>query len=108
MLAIVSNYSFSPPAFQALLQTSAVQLRNRTTGVAMSLPKKRVVKSRLSPSRNKSRHSFRPVGQAGRANSSGIEPDGPWAGRLTFVEDFTLEHSLHRLYLTSIEIAGIF
>ena len=74
----------------------------------MSLPEKRVVKNRPSPSRNKRRRSFGPVGQAGRANSSGIKLDRPWAGRLTFVEDFILEHSLRRPYLTSTEIAGIF
>ena len=31
--------------------------------------------------------------QPDRANSSEIKPNGPWESRLTFVEDFTLEHS---------------
>ena len=74
----------------------------------MSLLKKCDVKDRLSASRNKKRHSFRPAEQALKVNSSETKPDGPRAGRLTFVEDFTLEHSLHGMYLASIEIAGIF
>jgi len=74
----------------------------------MSLLKKCVVKNRLSSSRNESRHSLRSVGQAGRANPSEIKPDGPWAGKLTFVEDFTLEHSLPGLHIASIEISGSF
>jgi hypothetical protein len=40
MLDAVGNFSFSPPAFQALPQTSTVQVRDRTTGAAMSLLKK--------------------------------------------------------------------
>jgi len=48
--------------------------------------------------------SFSPVEQPDRANSSEIKPDGPWASRLTFDEDFTLEHSLPGLHTTSIEI----
>ena len=39
-LEAVGNFSFSPPAFQALPQTSTVQVRNRTTGAAMSLLEK--------------------------------------------------------------------
>jgi hypothetical protein len=65
-------------------------------------------KSRSSTSRNKSGPSFRPVGQADRAHSSEIKPDGRLASRLTFVEDYTREHSLPSLYKTSIEISGSF
>lgn len=35
-----SVFPFSPSAFQASLQTSVFQVRNRTTGAAMSLIKK--------------------------------------------------------------------
>ena len=108
MLEIVSNLSFSPSAFQALPQTSTVQARNRPTGTAMSLLKKCDAKNRLSASRNQSRHSFKPVEQADRANPSEIKPDGPPTSRLNFVEDFTLEHSLLGLHITSIEISGSF
>jgi len=52
--------------------------------------------------------SFSPVEQPHRANSSEIKPDESWASGLTFVEDFTLEHSLPALHATSIEISGSF
>ena len=74
----------------------------------MSLPKKSNTHNRLSTSPDKSRDSSRPMGQALRANSSEIKADGPRGSRVTFVEDFTLEHSLDRSRLASIEIAGIF
>jgi hypothetical protein len=74
----------------------------------MSLLKKCDAKNRLSASRNQSRHSFRPVGQADRASPSEIKLDRPWAGGLPFVEDYTREHSLPGLQITSIEISGSF
>jgi hypothetical protein len=74
----------------------------------MSLLKKNVVNSRPSASRNQSRDSFRPAGQASRTNTLEIKPDGRWAGKLTFVEDYTLEHSLPGRHITSIEISGSF
>jgi hypothetical protein len=57
---------------------------------------------------NKSRPSFRPVRQADRVNPPEIKQDGLWAGRQTFVEDFTQEHSLAGLHFTSIEVSGSF
>ncbi len=74
----------------------------------MSILKKCDAKNRLSASRNKSQHSFMPVGQADRATFSAIKPDGPQASRLTFVEDYTREHSLPGLHVTSLEISGSF
>ncbi len=74
----------------------------------MSLLMKCDAKTRLSASRDKSRHSFKPVVQAKRANPSEIQPERPRASRLTFVEDFTREHSLPGVRITSIEISGIF
>jgi hypothetical protein len=74
----------------------------------MSLLKKCDANNRLLASRNKSQHSFRLVRHADRANSSKIKPDGPWAGKLAFVEDFTREHSLPGLQVTSIGISGSF
>jgi hypothetical protein len=47
-------------------------------------------RNRLSLSRNETRAS----GTTHWANPSEIKPDRPWASRLTFVEDFTLEHCL--------------
>lgn len=74
----------------------------------MDLLKKCVENDRLRASRNKGQHSSMPVRQAVQDDSSEIKPDGPSAGRLAFVIDFTREHSHHNLYLTSIEISGSF
>lgn len=74
----------------------------------MILPKKGNTHNRLSASPDKSRLSSSPMEQALRTNSSEIKADGPRGGRVTFDEDFTLEHSHDRSGLTSIEIAGIF
>jgi hypothetical protein len=108
MIKVVQNFPFSPSALHAPPQTSTVQVSNRTTGAAMILLKKCDVNNRLPVSRNQSRPSFSPVGQAGRADFSEIEPDRPRAGRRTFVEDFTREHSLFGLHFTSIEVSGNF
>jgi len=104
----LSNLSFSPYEFKALPQTSTVQVRNRTNGAAVSLLMKCDAKNPLSASRNKGRHSLRPAGKADKANPSEIKPDGRRASRLTFIEDFTREHSLPGVHITSIEISGIF
>jgi hypothetical protein len=74
----------------------------------MILSKKCNANNRLPASPNNSRQSSRPVGLVGRANSSDVWPDRSRAVRLTFFEDFTLEHSLLGGHITSIEIAGIF
>jgi hypothetical protein len=74
----------------------------------VSLFKKCVVKNRLSANGDKRRHPFRPLGHAGGVNSSEIKPDGPLMGRLTFVEDFTREHSFPVLQIALIEISGTF
>jgi hypothetical protein len=74
----------------------------------MSILKKCDAKNRLSASRNKSRHSSTPEGQADIANPSEVKQDGPRASRLTFVEDFTREHSLSGVHITSFEISGSF
>ena len=108
MFKTVRNFPFSPLAFQALPQTSAVQARNRTTGAAMSLLKECVANNRLPARCARSWHPVRPAGQPCAANSSQIERDAPWAGKLTFVEDFTLEHSLFGPHFASIEISGSF
>ena len=74
----------------------------------MNLLKKRIANNRLCAGRDNGRHSFRPLGQAGGINSSEINPDGPLVGRLTFIEDFTREHSFPVLHMASIEISGTF
>jgi hypothetical protein len=62
----------------------------------------------LPVSHKQSRPSFRPAGQAHRTSFSEIKPDAPWAGKLTFVEDFIREHAIPGLQTTSIEISGSF
>ena len=74
----------------------------------MNLHKKCVANDRRCASRDKGQHSSMSVGQAVRANSSEIMPGAPRAGRLTFVDDFTREHTHPDLHLASIEISGIF
>jgi hypothetical protein len=74
----------------------------------MSLLKKCDADNRLPADRDKSRSSFSPVKQADRANPSEIKPDGPSASRLTFVEDFTREHSLPGAASVLIGIPGRF
>ena len=69
---------------------------------------KRVGTNRLTAGRVKSHCSLWPPGQAAKAKPAKIKPDRPCGTRLTFVEDFTLEHSLHGLHITSIEISGSF
>ena len=48
MLKAGLRFPFSPSAVQALLQTSVMQVRNGTTGAAMSLIDKTDVKNHLS------------------------------------------------------------
>ena len=74
----------------------------------MSHLKKSNINNCRPEGRNQSQPQSSPAGQAHGACSSEIRPDGPWTDRLTFLEDFTREHSLSRLQLTSIEISGSF
>jgi len=74
----------------------------------MSLLKKIVVRNRFFVNRGKSRHSFRPMEQPRRANSSEVKPDLPRVGAPSFADDFTQEHCLRGLHFASIEISGIF
>jgi hypothetical protein len=74
----------------------------------MNLLNKCVADNRLHVSRDKGRNSFRTVEQSGRASSSVTRPDGQWASKRTFVEDFTQEHCSFGQHLDSIEISGNF
>jgi hypothetical protein len=74
----------------------------------MSLLKKCLVKNRLSVNRDKRRHPFRPLRQAGRDHSSKIKPDKLLVGKLSFVEDFTREHSFPVSHIAPIEMSGTF
>lgn len=59
-------------------------------------------------SQRRSPHSSRPVRQADKAKSSPFKPLEAWVNRLTFVEDFTLEHSPAGQRGASVGIAGCF
>ena len=58
----------------------------------MSILKNYDARARLTVGRGKSQYLSRPAGQTGKVNSSGEEPEKPQVNRLTFAEDFTLEH----------------
>jgi hypothetical protein len=79
-------------------------------GAAMSLLKKCDVNNYLHASRNQSRQSFVQARHADKANSLEIKPCGPRTSRLTFVEDFILEHSLRGpvQHITASEVLGFF
>lgn len=72
----------------------------------MSLATKRDTSDRLSTGRNRSQHSFRPANKANRPNSTGIEADGSRTHRMTFAEDFMLEHNHSGLSITVIGLSG--
>jgi len=72
----------------------------------MSLAKKCDTRDRLNAGRNSSQHSFRPAGHAERASSGGTVVDGTAANRLSFAEDFLLEHTHSNLLITMVGMAG--
>ena len=72
-----------------------------------SLQKTCDANKRLPMGRKQGRSSFRVAGQAHRANFQ-MKPDRGCAGKQTFVEDFTGEHSLPGFQFTSVEILGSF
>jgi hypothetical protein len=91
-------------------KTSIVQERNAMTGAAMSLFKKCDVNNRFSASGKQSRHSFWQVRYADKATSLEIKPGRRRASRLSFIEDYILEHSLPgpRKHITASECLGFF
>jgi len=86
-------FPFSPSAFQASLQTSVFQVRNRTTGAAMSPVKRSDVKNHLHPPFLTRVHLVQPESQAEAAGFSGAEPDAIKADPLGFAQDLVAEHS---------------
>lgn len=101
---------FSPLAFQLPPQTSTVQVNNRMIGNAMSRLKNAIQSTICLPVLER-KPLFQPREQndgGHAANSSETNPNGSRASRLTFVEDFLLEHSAPGACITSIEISGSF
>jgi len=76
----------------------------------MSLLKKCDVNNRLPASRDKSQDSFGQARYADEANSSQKKRCGARESRLSFVEDYILEHSLHGSvrHITASESLGFF
>jgi hypothetical protein len=74
----------------------------------MGLLRKCDANDHLSASRNMSRRSFWPTVRTDKANPPEIKPDKLRTSKLTFIEDFTLEHSLSGRQFAPIEISGIF
>jgi hypothetical protein len=72
----------------------------------MSLATKSDKRERLSAGRSRSQHSFRPVSHADTANSTGIEMDEARSSRLSFAEDFMLEHTRTSLRISLRGMAG--
>ena len=85
---------FSPLALQASLQTSIFQVRNRTTGVAMSQIRQSDVKNHLSPRFRTKIHLCDPASQPDATGYSVAEPDAIKTDPSTFAQDFVAEHSL--------------
>ena len=59
----------------------------------MSILKNYDARARLTVGRGKSQYLSRPAGQPRKVNPSGREPEKTQVNRLTFAEDFMLEHS---------------
>lgn len=72
----------------------------------MSLANIRDTRNRLSAGRNRKQHTFRPAAEAERANSSGIASGEVRANRLSFAEDFMLEHTHSGLLITLMGLKG--
>lgn len=72
----------------------------------MSLATKSDKREPLSAGRSRGQHSFRPASVVDRANSSGIVMDGATGNRLSFAEDFMLEHTHSGLLINVIGMAG--
>jgi hypothetical protein len=88
------------------LRVGFVLATNQTNGAAMSLATKSDKRERLSAGRSRSQHSFRPASQADATSAPGIEKDGAKVDRLSFAEDFMLEHSHSSLRITFMGMAG--
>jgi hypothetical protein len=72
----------------------------------MSLAKKCDTRDRLSAGRARSQHSFRSTSHSDRVNSTEIETDGARGNRMSFAEDFLLEHTNSSIRIGLIGMAG--
>ena len=74
----------------------------------MSVSKNCDAKVHLFAGRDKNRNKFSRAARTDEANPRENTHERPRASRLTFVEDFMLEHSLPSRQITSIEMSGSF
>jgi hypothetical protein len=74
----------------------------------MSVLKQCDAQDHLSVVRDKSRNLHGQIARPDHADPLEIKPGKPRTNRSIFLEDFIVEHSLHGLQITSIEIAGSF
>lgn len=70
-------FAFSPSAAQASLQTSTIQVRNRTTGTVMSVTEQSEVKNHLSSRHRRGIHLAVPASQPDATGFSGEESGRP-------------------------------
>ena len=91
---VVKVFPFSPPAFQASLQTSALQARNRMTGIAMPLIKKCDVNDYLAARRRARMHPLKSSVKPAATDPAGAAPSIAGAKQTGFAKDFLREHSL--------------
>ena len=91
---VVRVFPFSPPAFQASLQTSAFQARNRIIGIAMPLIKKCDVNDYLAARRRARLHPLKSPGKPDAAGLSVPAPGVAGAKQAGFAKDFLGEHSV--------------
>ena len=94
MLETAVRFSFSPSAFQASLQTSIFQARDRTTGADMSITEKRDVKNHLSLRHSKDIFLCAPLSQPDATGYSLAEPAATRANPSAFTRDYSAEHTI--------------
>jgi hypothetical protein len=74
----------------------------------MSVLKQCSAEDHFSDASNKSRSLHRPSARTDHADPLERKPEEPWTKRSTFLEDFTVEHTLSELQIASIEMPGSF
>jgi hypothetical protein len=75
-------------------------------GVAMDTLKNCDRRNRVSPARNSSQRSFRTVDQTDRTSTPSTDQGKNSVHRLTFAEDFMMEHSFTNLRFAVVGIKG--
>jgi hypothetical protein len=96
MLVPVAKTFFSPSAFQASLQTSTVQVSNRTNGAAMGLIKKVDVKAYFAARRGLRVAAAEQATKRVKAIASKAKPAPARITSAEFLRDFCLEHTLRQ------------